>query len=87
MPLTHRRRPTRSFFIAIDRNATDVYGCRVRAIAPSFISRYKRGRLIAHNRIRRLLEKSVSRRLLASLVYGGKIVELVNYKHNVIGVL
>lgn len=82
MSLTHRQWPTRSFFIAIDRNATDVYDCRVRAIAPSFISRNKRGCLIAHNRIRQLLEKSVSRCLLVSTMQGGKIIELVNYEHS-----
>lgn len=51
-------------------------------LPPSFISRNKRGCLIAHNRIRQLLEKSISRCLRVSTVWGGKIVELVNCEHS-----
>lgn len=96
MPLTRRRRPTRSFFIAIDRNGNGMLmavGGTREPLPPSFISRNKRGRLIAHNRIRRSPEKSVSRaarevftreyRALARA--RGRIVELVNSKHSAIG--
>lgn len=47
-----------------------------------FISRNKRGCLIAHNRIRQLLEKFISRCLLVSTMWGGKTVELVNCEHS-----